>query len=65
LQERLEGAFGLQRLVTVAVRFLHALVMRHADLHLRVRGFIEEREEGDEILVFGDGLRQPEIPPSL
>ncbi len=42
----------------IAVRFFHLAVVRHGDLHLRVGGFIEEREEGDEVLVFDDGLLQ-------
>ena len=57
-EKRLELALGALRLVVVAVGFLHHLIMGHADLHLRVGGFIEKREEHDEILVLFDGLRQ-------
>ena len=36
--------------------------MRHAHLHLRVRGFFEEGEKRDEVLVLGHRLRQVRRP---
>ncbi len=42
----------------VAVRLLHLLVIDVGHLHLRLGRFGGGREEGDEILVFGLGLRQ-------
>src|ERR1700683_1328759 len=56
LQENLKFLFGGLSLAAVAIRFFHSLVMRHANLHLGVGSFIEEREKSDEILVFVDGL---------
>ena len=58
LQESLEFGFGLHGFGMVAVRLFHLAVMRHADLHLRVRGFVQEREESPEVGIFHDGLFQ-------
>jgi hypothetical protein len=33
--------------------------MSHGDLHLGIGGFIQEREESPEILIFDNGLLQP------
>ena len=57
-QHCLEFVLGHLCLRTVAVGLFHHLVMRHADLHLRVGGFFEEREEGDEVLIFCYRLRE-------
>ena len=61
-QERLEFILGKLRLRVIAVRFFHHAEVRHADLHLGVRGFIEERKESFEILVGFDRLRQVRSP---
>src|ERR1700683_3683795 len=56
--ECLEFVFGGLRLRRVPVSLFHHAVMRHTDLHLRVGGFVKEREKRDEIFVLGNGLRR-------
>ena len=55
-QEGLKFGLGLDCLRVIPVGLFHLAVMRHRDLQLGVRRFIEEREERDEIPIFDDGL---------